>query len=160
MFELRPEMQEKIIIGIFIGFILTIVAYYFRKKIIGYKEFLGASKEFKEAFHETKNYLNEANDFKDSYTSEDFASAHIEANIAKHEIAYKKFLPYLGWFNTIRINRVWQQYAYPDYKKFSKDWNVKERFEYMEGPDWIKQAEIRKLLRKRINKLLKFAKVR
>ncbi|OGU57731.1 MAG: hypothetical protein A2V66_17240 [Ignavibacteria bacterium RBG_13_36_8] len=104
MFEFSPDTQEKIVIGIFIGFILAIITYYFRRRSLGYQEYLRASKEFREAFQETIIYLDEAYEFKDSYTCEDFASVHIEANFIKHDIAYEKFLPYLGCLNTIRFN--------------------------------------------------------
>lgn len=164
MVEFSPQTEEKILIVVITAIISGIISFfiglYVGRKNLRYQNFLRTSEEFRGAFQDTIIYLDEDSDFKDSYTSQDFAAVHIEANIAKHKIAYKKFLPYLGWINTICIKRAWQQYEYPDYKKFPKDWDIKERFEYMEGPDWIKQAEIRKLLRKRINKLLKFAKVR
>ena len=154
------ETEEKILIAIISGIFTFFIGLYVGRKNLRYQNFLRASEEFREAFQETILYLDEDSDFKDSYTSQDFAAVHIEANIAKHKIAYKKFLPYLGWIDTFRIKRAWQEYEYPDYKKFSKEWDVKERFEYMAGPDWNKQAEIRKILRKRINNLLKFAKIR
>ncbi len=154
------QTEEKILIAVITGIITFFVGRLFGRHNLRYQNYLRASEEFRAAFQDTIIYLDEESDFKDSYTSQDFAAVHIEANIAQHKIAYKKFLSYLGWIRTIRIKRAWQQYEHPDYKKFPKDWNVKERFEYMEGPDWIKQAEIRKLLRKRISKLLKFAKVR
>jgi hypothetical protein len=165
MFELTPQIQKEIIIGVIIvimgGIFVAIFTYYLGKRSLRRQRFLDASREFREAFQEFIIYLDEANDIKDSYTDEDIVSPHLEASIIKHEIAYKKFLPYFGWFKALQFNRAWQQYAYPDKNKFPRDWNIKEkRFEYMEGVDWAKQTAIRKLLRKRINKLFKFANVR
>jgi hypothetical protein len=154
------QTEENILIALIAGIISFFIGLFVGRKNLRYQNFLRASEEFRSAFQDTIIYLDEDSDFKDSYTDRDLAGGHIETNIAKHKIAYKKFLPYLGWINTIRIKSAWQQYEHPDYKKYPKDWNVKERFEYAEGIDWIKQAEIRKLLRKRINKLLKFAKVK
>ncbi len=160
MTQTEEKIFTAIISAIVGGFISFFIGLFVGRKNLRYQNLLRASEEFRAAFQETILYLDEDSDFKDSYTSQDFVAVHIEANIAQHKIAYKKFLPYLSWIKTIRIKRAWQQYEHPDYKKFPKDWNVKERFAYMEGTDWTKQAEIRKLLRKRISKLLKFAKVR
>jgi len=158
--ELTQQTQNQIIIGIIVGAIIAFLGFYFRKKSLSYQEFLRASKEFREVFKDTIIFLDEARDIKPFYTSEDFAYHNIEINISKHEEACKKFLPHLGIINHYRFNTAWQQYAYPQYKNFPKNWNIRERFDYMNGPDFNEEIKIRKLLRKKINKLLKFAKAR
>jgi hypothetical protein len=119
-----------------------------------------AAEEFSNAFIETLSLIGKDCTYDVAVKSDNPKVYDIlERSIKRHKAAMIRYRRYLGWFERIRFGFAWRKY----YSKDKADYylcDYESRLHPKTGkPEPEHEKHLMKLARKRINKLLKYAKV-
>ncbi len=149
------------------GIITFFVGRYNGRHNLRYQNLLSASKEFTNAFTNTQVFLEESdksNVFEKIETINIKVVDFIDTKIEIQQRAYIQFLPYLGFINKRRFRNVWEDYANPKEKnkktRFSETSASLNRYVVYSSNSNVEERENRTLVKKKINKLLAFAKTK
>ena len=170
MFDLSPETQEKILIIIITtivsGIVSFIVGRYVGRKNLRYQNFLSTSAEFRDVFIDMQIFLDESDKSPvfDKISSEHISVCEfIERNIKTQENVFIRLEPHLWFIKRRCFRKVWEDYANPKDKNpivtLNKSASL-NRYVAYNATNPSEEREKRKLVRKKMKKLLKFAKVR
>lgn len=164
MFDCLTDTQIKFIIAISTLILGGFIGFYFGRKNIRYQHFLLASAEFRKVFVDMIAFLEKSRDesiiidklLSDTDSTYDF----IVKNIDTQKRAYINFSHYLGRINRNRFSKAWEDYANPKHKDKQGIFDWVSRISVYRVNEFSKEKDVRELVRKKINKLLSFAKAR